>query len=144
VAFEFGQATTASEIEAVQQLRYAVYVEELDRYHDVQGGDEHRFVEPEDAHSWLFYAREGDTIVAATRMTCGADGISRTSCRSISRWGNGPTRRRAQHDHRVRSRRWNATCVTSPRYTRRSDAGSGVGQSAEPALLPVMRFVVSR
>ena len=76
MSFDFGMATTASEIAAIQRLRYAVYVEELDRYHDVEGGDEHRFAEPEDAHSWLFYARDGDAVVAATRMTCGADGFS--------------------------------------------------------------------
>ena len=56
--------------------RYAVYVEEMDRYHDVAGSEQHRFAEPEDQHSWLFYARDGDTVVAATRMTWGGDGFS--------------------------------------------------------------------
>ena len=83
MGFEFGRATTAAEIEAIQQLRYAVYVEELDRYHDVEGGDDHRFAEPEDANSWLFYARDGNTVVAATRMTCGSDGFSDRVARII-------------------------------------------------------------
>jgi len=74
--FEFARATTVAELEAVQRLRYSVYVEELDRYHDVDGGEAGRFAEPEDARSWIFYAREGDVVVAATRMTCGADGFS--------------------------------------------------------------------
>jgi hypothetical protein len=76
MSFEFGRATTAAEIEAVQRLRYAVYVEEMGRYHDVAGGEDGRFAEPEDAHSRIFYARDGNKVVAATRMTCGADGFS--------------------------------------------------------------------
>jgi hypothetical protein len=76
MGFDFGRATTEAEIEAVQRLRYAVYVEEMGRYHDVTGGEDGRFAEPEDLHSWIFYARDGDEVVAATRMTCSADGFS--------------------------------------------------------------------
>jgi len=76
MAGSVGRATTAAEIEAVQGLRYAVYVEEMDRYHDVDGSEQQRFAEPEDDNSWLFYARDGDTMVAATRMTWGGDGFS--------------------------------------------------------------------
>ena len=53
MSIEFGRATTAAEIEAVQRLRFAVYVEEMGRYDDVAGGDEGRFAEPEDEHSWV-------------------------------------------------------------------------------------------
>ena len=74
--YELGRATTPEEIAAVQRLRHAVYVEEMDRYHDVSGEAEGRFAEPEDDHSWLFYARDGDEVVAATRMTWGGDGFS--------------------------------------------------------------------
>jgi hypothetical protein len=77
VVLEFGRATTSAEIDAVQRLRYLVYVEEMDRYHHVVGGEAGRFVEPEDAHSRVFYARDGSEVVAATRMTCGVDGFSR-------------------------------------------------------------------
>lgn len=76
VGFEFAQATTVAEIQAVQQLRYAVYVEEMHRYQDVEGAVEGRFAEPEDSHSWICYAREGTQVVAATRMTWGGDGFS--------------------------------------------------------------------
>jgi hypothetical protein len=76
VVLECRQATTAAEVAAVQRLRYAVYVEEMDRYHDVDGDDEGRFAEPEDESSWIFYARDGDLIVAAMRMTWGGDGFS--------------------------------------------------------------------
>ena len=76
MGYEFARATTVPEIEAVQRLRYAVYVAEMDRYHDVDGADDERFVEPEDAHSWICYARDGDEVVAATRMTWGGDGFS--------------------------------------------------------------------
>jgi CRP-like cAMP-binding protein len=40
------------------------------------GDDDGRFVEPEDEHSWISYARDGDQVVAATRMTWGDDGFS--------------------------------------------------------------------
>jgi GNAT superfamily N-acetyltransferase len=76
MALEFAQATTPDEIAAVQRLRYAVYVEEMDRYHDVAGADDGRFAEPEDAYSWIFYARDGADVVAATRMTWGGAGFS--------------------------------------------------------------------
>ncbi len=65
-----------AEIEAVQRLRHAVYVEEMHRYDGVAGADEGRFAEPEDEHSWICYARDGSQVVAATRMTWGGDGFS--------------------------------------------------------------------
>ena len=74
--YEFARATTAAEIEAVQRLRYAVYVDEMHRYDDVAGSEEGRFAEPEDNHSWICYARDGADVVAATRMTWGGDGFS--------------------------------------------------------------------
>jgi hypothetical protein len=76
MGFEFARATSDAEIEAVQRLRYAVYVEEMDRYQDVAGAQSGRFAEPEDAHSWICFARDGNQVVAATRMTWGADGFS--------------------------------------------------------------------
>ena len=76
VALEFARATTTAEIEAVQQLRFQVYVREMQRYQDVTGADEGRFVEPEDDRSWICYARDGGEVVAATRMTWGGDGFS--------------------------------------------------------------------
>ncbi len=76
MGYEFALASTAAEIEAVQRLRYAVYVAEMERYLDVDGADDHRFAEPEDAHSWICYARDGEEVVAATRMTWGGDGLS--------------------------------------------------------------------
>ncbi len=74
--FEFARATTPEELAAVQRLRYAVYVEEMHRYDGVAGEEEHRFAEPEDEHSVVLYARVGDEVVAATRMTCGDGGFS--------------------------------------------------------------------
>jgi CRP-like cAMP-binding protein len=73
---EFARADTAAEIAAVQRLRHRVYVEEMHRYDAVLGADEGRFEEPEDARSWICYARDGDEVVAATRMTWGGDGFS--------------------------------------------------------------------
>ena len=76
MGYEFGRATTAAEIEAVQRLRYSVYVEEMKRYDDVDGAEDGRFAESEDEHSWICYARDGVQVVAATRMTWGGDGFS--------------------------------------------------------------------
>jgi hypothetical protein len=76
VGLEFALAATDAEIRDVQRLRYAVYVQELHRYHDAPGADEGRFAEPEDAYSWICYARDGSEVVAATRMTWGGDGFS--------------------------------------------------------------------
>ena len=86
-SFVFGRATTAAEIEAVQRLRYEVYVEELDRYRDAAGAVDGRFVEPEDDHSWIFYARVGDEMVASTRPTWGGSGFSE---RQIDQYGLAP------------------------------------------------------
>ena len=60
MGIEFARATTAAEIDAVQRLRYAVYVEEMGRYDSVAGAEDGRFAEPEDEHSWICYARDGD------------------------------------------------------------------------------------
>jgi hypothetical protein len=87
MGLEIERATTAAEIEAVQRLRYAVYVEEMGRYHDVEGADDGRFAEPEDEHGWIFYARDGNNVVAATRMTWGRDGFSE---RQIEQYQLGP------------------------------------------------------
>ena len=76
MGFEFGRAASADEVDAVQRLRYQVYVEELGRYRDLADDLSGRLAEPEDDHSWLFYCRDGDQVVAATRMTWGGDGFS--------------------------------------------------------------------
>jgi len=91
MGYDFARATTPAEIEAVQRLRYAVYVEEMHRYDDVAGGDERRFAEPEDEHSWICYARDGAAVVAATRMTWGGDGFSD---RQVDQYQLGPVPRR--------------------------------------------------
>ena len=74
MGIEFARSTTEEEVQAVQRLRHAVYVEEMGRYDD--DGEDGRFAEPEDDHSWIYYARDGEDIVAATRMTWGGDGLS--------------------------------------------------------------------
>ena len=76
MAVQFARASTSAEIAAVQRLRHKVYVEEMHRYLDVRGAEDGRFEEPEDDRSWICYARDGDEVVAATRMTWGGDGFS--------------------------------------------------------------------
>ena len=87
MSLELARATTAAEIEAVQRLRYAVYVDEMHRYDGVGGAEDHRFAEPEDDNSWILYAHDGGEVVAATRMTCGGDGFS---TRQIEQYQLGP------------------------------------------------------
>src|SRR2546423_1475317 len=76
MGLEFGIATRAGELEAVQRLRYAVYVEEMGRYREVEGADDSRFAEPEDQNSWIVFARDGADMVAASRTTWGGHGFS--------------------------------------------------------------------
>jgi predicted GNAT family N-acyltransferase len=74
--FTFGKAETEEDLEAVYRFRYDVYVDEMGRYRDVADHERRRFVEPEDEHSWIFFAREDDEVVATARMTWGGDRFS--------------------------------------------------------------------
>jgi hypothetical protein len=76
VGYEFGLAETPDEVAAVQQLRYAVYVDELGRYREAADEASGRFVEPEDGWSWNFYVRHRGAVVAASRLTWGGHGFS--------------------------------------------------------------------
>ena len=69
--------TTAEEVEAVQRLRYAVYVEELGRYRGAADGAAGRFAEPEDGHSWIFSVRDGDELIATLTSWEGTDWTDR-------------------------------------------------------------------
>jgi hypothetical protein len=80
-------ARSAEEIEAVQRLRYDVYVGELGRYRSVADHDARRFAEPEDERSWLLYACDGDEVVATTRLSWGGAGFS---VRQIEQYELGP------------------------------------------------------
>jgi GNAT superfamily N-acetyltransferase len=76
VAFVIGQVSTPAELEAVQRLRYAVYVDEMGRYRGRADHDRQLLAEPEDDHSWIFFARDGDEVVGTARLTWGGDGFS--------------------------------------------------------------------
>ena len=69
-------ATTCEELEAVYRLRYDTYVAELNRYGHRADHERRRFCEPEDASSWVFYAVDGDELVASARITWGCHGFS--------------------------------------------------------------------
>ena len=73
MSFEFGFAETPDEVAAVQNLRYDVYVEELGRYGDNADHERRLLIEPEDAYSWMVYARDGDTYLATGRLTWGGN-----------------------------------------------------------------------
>jgi len=84
MAFFFGRADTAAEKQAVYGFRYSVYVEEMGRYQNTADHDHRRLVEPEDDHSLIFFAREGDEVVATVRLTWGGDGFSERQIRQYS------------------------------------------------------------
>jgi predicted GNAT family N-acyltransferase len=76
VTFTFGKAETEDDLEAVYRFRYDVYVDEMGRYQGAADHEHRRFVEPEDDHSWILFAREGDEVVATGRLTWGGDRFS--------------------------------------------------------------------
>lgn len=88
MAFEVRIAETTEEREAVQRVRYSIYVEELGRYGSVADHERRLLADPEDEISWLFYALEGDEVVASTRITWG--GVADFSDRQIQQYGLGP------------------------------------------------------
>ncbi len=71
MAYTFGLAETTEERAAVFAFRYTVYVEEMGRYQDTADHEHRWLVEPEDDHSWISYARDGDDVVATGRLTWG-------------------------------------------------------------------------
>ncbi len=82
-----GIAQTAEERDAVYRFRYSVYVEEMGRYRGSADHDGHRLSDPEDEWSWIAYARDGDEVVATTRLTWGGAGFSP---RQIEQYGLAP------------------------------------------------------
>lgn len=76
MAFEIAEARTPDEKESVFRFRYSVYVEEMGRYQGSADHEGRRLVEPEDEQSWIFYAREGDDVVGAARLSWGEHGFS--------------------------------------------------------------------
>ena len=66
-------AETKDEKQAVYRFRYQVYVEEMGRYRSIADHENRLMTEPEDDHSRIFYAAEGDEVVATARLTWGGD-----------------------------------------------------------------------
>jgi len=76
VTFTFGLASTPDDLDAVYRFRYSVYVEEMGRYQETADHEHRWLVEPEDEHSWVLFAREGDEVVATGRITWGGEHFS--------------------------------------------------------------------
>lgn len=81
------QAVTTAEKEALYRFRYTVYVEEMGRYSATADHTNRRLVDPEDEHSWNFYAHDGENVVASNRVTWGVHGFS---VRQIEQYGLEP------------------------------------------------------
>lgn len=71
VAYTYGLAETPEEQHAVYAFRYTVYVEEMGRYQETADHANRWLVEPEDEHSWITYALDGEEVVATGRLTWG-------------------------------------------------------------------------
>ena len=84
MTFTFGRAETEAELAAVYEFRYSVYVEEMGRYQGTADHEHRWLTEPEDEHSWIFFAREGDEVVATGRLTWGGDHFSDRQIRQYS------------------------------------------------------------
>ncbi|MFO7591095.1 MAG: cyclic nucleotide-binding domain-containing protein [Acidimicrobiia bacterium] len=69
--YTFGLAETPEERAAVFEFRYSVYVEEMGRYQDTADHEHRWLVEPEDDHSWISFAKDGDAVVSTGRLTWG-------------------------------------------------------------------------
>jgi hypothetical protein len=96
MAFDVGLAETVEEKEAVYRFRYSVYVEEMGRYQGRADHEGKRLVEPEDEHGFVFYAREGDTVVGTARLSWGGTGFSP---RQIDEYSLAPFLDELPHEH---------------------------------------------
>lgn len=67
-------ATSEADREAIYRLRYDIYVEEMNRYGSIADHHGRRLIEPDDARSRLYVARDGDRVVGTMRLTWGGDG----------------------------------------------------------------------
>jgi len=84
---EVFRARSEQDREELFRFRYGVYVEEMGRYHRTADHQGRRLVEPEDANSILYGAREDGQVVGTSRLTFGADGFSP---RQIDQYSLGP------------------------------------------------------
>ena len=85
---EVFRAQSELDREELFRFRYAVYVKEMGRYRRTADHRGRRLVEPEDAHSVLYGARDEDgRVVGTSRLTLGADGFSP---RQIEQYSLGP------------------------------------------------------
>lgn len=87
MAVEIYRAQSEQDREELFRFRYGVYVEELGRYRQTANHRAQQLVEPEDAKSILYGAREDGQVVGTSRLTLGADGFS---SRQIDQYSLGP------------------------------------------------------
>jgi hypothetical protein len=87
MGFEYFVAESEEDREEAFRFRYSVYVEELGRYGRIADHRGRRLVEPEDAYSVIYGARENGRWVGTARMTLGAHGFS---ARQIDQYGLEP------------------------------------------------------
>lgn len=76
MTLELFRAESDSDREELFRFRYSVYVEEMRRYRGTADHTGRRLVEPEDAHSVLYGARQNGVVVGAARTTFATDGLS--------------------------------------------------------------------
>jgi hypothetical protein len=84
---EVFRAQSEQDREELFRFRYTVYVQEMGRYRATADHEGRRLVEPEDANSILYGAREDGQVVGTSRLTLGADGFS---ARQTDQYSMGP------------------------------------------------------
>jgi hypothetical protein len=67
------EATTEEQRHNVFRFRYDIYVEEMGRYRSIADHDQRTFSEPEDDTARIFYATDGENVVATMRLNWGGD-----------------------------------------------------------------------
>jgi hypothetical protein len=85
--FELFRAESDDDLEEIFRFRYSVYVEEMGRYRRSADHRGRRLVEPEDANSAVYGARQDGRLVGTARLTLGARNFSQ---RQVDQYSLGP------------------------------------------------------
>ena len=86
---EIERAESDADRQAVYRLRYDVYVQEMNRYGSIADHQNRLLIEPDDATSRLYYARDQDgQVVGTMRLSWGGD--AEFSDRHVEQYGLAP------------------------------------------------------
>jgi len=69
------EAITPEQLREVFSFRYDIYVEEMGRYRSIADHEQRTFAEAEDDTARVFYATDGEHVVATMRLNWGGDAL---------------------------------------------------------------------